>query len=133
MFQEAADLLENLLRCDTIPLFRDLRFAFRYYLFSLQLLFLLLSFTFTPPPPFLSLCPSSLFYLLGVQYTTSLILFREDDRFVEIWYLAGLSYHKVGELDTAQQCLKRAEEMLRRSREELGGEEGGSAEEPSTH
>ena len=40
---------------------------------------------------------------------------------------------QVGELDTAQQCLTRAEEMLRRSREEQGGggEEGGAAEEPS--
>lgn len=42
-------------------------------------------------------------------------LLREDDRFVEIWYLVGLCYHRTKELDTAVQCLGRAQEMLQKS------------------
>lgn len=42
-------------------------------------------------------------------------LLQEDDRFVEIWFLAGLSYRHIQEFDTALQCLKRAEEMMEMS------------------
>jgi len=39
-------------------------------------------------------------------------LLEEDDRFVEIWYLAGLSYRNTKEYGTAQECLQRASEMM---------------------
>jgi len=42
-------------------------------------------------------------------------LLEEDDRFVEIWYLAGLSYRNTKEYSTAQEYLQRASEMMRAS------------------
>lgn len=56
-------------------------------------------------------------------------LLEEDDRFVEIWYLAGLSYRNLKEYSTAQEYLQRAEEMMQKSMASVSENKGEDSKE----